>query len=142
MTVIVENGRFHSRDPRALEFKPLAEKSSAVGNHGLDLPNDIDPAELPDAVLGAPAFRIPFPSSADGRGNSIASGLRQRGYRGHLRAWGHILADQYPLALRSGFDDVEIDDDLAARQPETQWAEAKERTSLSYQTRLQSRSAA
>lgn len=64
---------------------------------------------------------IPFSSSADGRGFSLAADLRARGYRGHLRAQGHILVDQFRAALRCGFDDIEISDDQAARNPEHQW---------------------
>ena len=96
----------------------------------------------PDAVAedvdfaGRDLIAIRFPSSADGRGNSIAKRLRLLGYTGRLRASGHVLADQYPLALRCGFDEVEIDDALAARMPEAQWAEAMERVELNYQDRL------
>ena len=96
----------------------------------------------PDAVAEEVAFAeadliaVRFPSSADGRGNSIARRLRLLGYRGRLRATGHVLADQYPLALRCGFDEVEISDELAARMPEEQWAEAMGRVALNYQDRV------
>jgi len=66
-------------------------------------------------------IRIDFPSSADGRGFTLAQILRRAGFTGRLRARGHVLADQYAMARRSGFDEVEIDDALANRQPEAQW---------------------
>ena len=86
----------------------------------LDLPSDADNDAL-SAALTAPAIRIDFPSFADGRGFTLARRLRQMGFTGHLRAKGHVLADQYAMARRSGFDDVEIDRALATRQPEDQW---------------------
>ena len=66
-------------------------------------------------------IRIYFPSFADGRGFTLAKLVRIRGFKGHLRAKGHIISDQYAIARRSGFDDVEISQDLADRQSETEW---------------------
>ncbi|MCX8225480.1 MAG: DUF934 domain-containing protein [Sulfitobacter sp.] len=80
--------------------------------------------------------RIDFPSSADGRGFTIARNLRLRGYTGRLRAHGHVLADQYAMARRAGFDEVEIPDDLAARQPQDQWLARANWRDHDYQSRL------
>ena len=106
-------------------------------------PNAVPDMTLePDAVAdevdfaGADLIAIRFPTSADGRGNSVAKRLRLLGYRGRLRASGHVLADQYPLALRCGFDEVEIDEALAERMPEAQWTEALGRVRANYQDRL------
>ncbi len=87
----------------------------------IDLSPDADLAGLADQLSELTLIRIGFPSFADGRGFTLARRLRQMGYTGHLRAHGHVLADQYAMARRSGFDDVEIDASLAARQPESQW---------------------
>lgn len=92
----------------------------ADGAAMLDLPSDSDGDALARA-LAATAICIDFPSFADGRGFTLARRLRQMGFAGHLRARGHVLADQYVMARRSGFDDVEIDAALATRQPEDQW---------------------
>jgi uncharacterized protein (DUF934 family) len=43
------------------------------------------------------------------------------GYTGELRALGPVIADQYAMARRVGFDSVEIPDELAIRQPQAQW---------------------
>jgi uncharacterized protein (DUF934 family) len=111
-------------------FAPL---ETYVGTGGIDLPNTADAAEVFAAVQGAEAIRIPFPAFADGRGFSIARRLRQLGYRGRLRAQGHVLADQFPHARRCGFDEVELSDELAARQNVDTWTlERRE----SYQERL------
>ncbi|MGI3185549.1 DUF934 domain-containing protein [Nioella aestuarii] len=87
----------------------------------LDLASDAAPEDLLGALTSNRIVRIDFPSFADGRGFTLARRLRQMGFTGHLRAKGHVLADQYAMARRSGFDDVEIDRALATRQPEDQW---------------------
>ena len=105
-------------------------------NCGLDVPSDIDPQELTVHLADRSMIRIDFPSSADGRGFTIARRLRLMGYTGRLRAKGHVLADQYAMARRSGFDEVEIDDVLAARQPEDQWLARARWHTNDYQSRL------
>ena len=101
----------------------------------LDVPSDVDPQDIPlcDSLQ---MVRVDFPSSADGRGFTIARALRLRGYTGRLRARGHVLADQYAMARRSGFDEVEIDSALAERQPQDQWLFRADWRSHDYQSRL------
>jgi uncharacterized protein (DUF934 family) len=55
------------------------------------------------------------------------------GYKGRLRAAGPLIADQFRFARRVGFDEVELPDEVAQRQPEAQWLE---RPQGSYQDRL------
>ena len=99
----------------------------------LDIPNDVSADSLTGLFENVAMIRIPFPSFADGRGFSIAQRLRDIGYRGRLRAVGHVLADQYGFARACGFDEVEIDDALAARQPEEQWLARIPTPETSYQ---------
>lgn len=87
----------------------------------VDLLNDADPEALAPHFERLTLIRLRFPSFADGRGFSQARRLRSLGWRGRLRAAGHVLADQYGHARKVGFDEVEIDDALAERQPEAQW---------------------
>lgn len=86
---------------------------------------DLLPGDRASALAGdlhrLTLIRIAFPAFSDGRGFTLARDLRRMGYAGTLRAHGHLLADQYAMARRSGFDEVEISPDLAARQPEDQW---------------------
>lgn len=109
------------------DLTPLDALSGAGEGAALDLPLDADPAAV------APYFNIlglivvPFPGFADGRGFSLARRLRALGYRGRLRAAGHVITDQYPFARFCGFDEVLISDEQAARQPEPLWLAAKER---------------
>jgi ferredoxin/flavodoxin---NADP+ reductase len=65
--------------------------------------------------------QIPFRSSHDGVGYSLAKLLRNRGYTGRIRAKGDIISDQFRYALACGFDEVEISEALAVRQPEEHW---------------------
>lgn len=102
----------------------------------LDVASDTDPDELVDRLGSAKMVRVDFPSSADGRGFTIARVLRLKGYAGRLRAKGHVLADQYAMARRSGFDEVEIDHALADRQPEDQWLARADWQNHNYQARL------
>ncbi|MCQ0970732.1 DUF934 domain-containing protein [Paracoccus sp. TK19116] len=103
-TIIVRDDGFHDRD---------AEPD-------VTLPPDIDPAMLSDH-LDHGLVAIDFPAMGDGRGFSLARRLRELGYRGRLRATGGLIADQYAMARRVGFDEVEIPSSLAQRQPEPQW---------------------
>lgn len=53
---------------------------------------------------------INFPVFTDGRGFSYARDLRERGYRGELRAGGHIIRDQLTYLHRCGFDAFQMAD--------------------------------
>jgi uncharacterized protein (DUF934 family) len=99
----------------------------------VEFPNDRDPADLAPWLDRLELIRVAFPGMADGRGFSIASRLRAMGYRGRLRAAGPLVADQFRIARRVGFDEVELPDALAERQPEVQWHRPPRR---SYQERL------
>lgn len=81
---------------------------------------DTDPATLGN-YLNQELVAIDFPSFSDGRGFSLARILREKGYQGRLRAVGGLIADQYAMARRVGFDEVQISAALAERQPQDQW---------------------
>jgi uncharacterized protein (DUF934 family) len=100
---------------------------------GLELANDADPEAFEHWLGKLALVAIAFPKPADGRGFTLAKRLRRLGFHGELRAVGHLIPDQYALALSCGFDAVEIPQALAERQPETQWRAAKQAMSLSYQ---------
>ncbi len=121
-------------------FAPDDWTAGFDGSDVLELASD---ANLNDVSLGGVELvRISFPSFADGRGFTLARQLRLKGYEGRLRAFGHVIADQYAMARRSGFDEVELSDDLAARQPEDQWLARANWKDHSYQARLRGSTAA
>lgn len=101
----------------------------------LDLASDSDPETL-TVDKSIQKIRIDFPSFSDGRGFTLARLLRLRGYDGELRAKGHVICEQYAMARRSGFDAVEIDHDLATRQPEEMWISRSNWQKHDYQERL------
>ncbi|WP_299882024.1 DUF934 domain-containing protein [uncultured Sulfitobacter sp.] len=111
------------------------EAGAANDCRALDLPSDTQPEDI-KLSEGLEMIRIDFPTSADGRGFTIARALRLRGYAGRLRAKGHVLADQYAMARRAGFDEVEVNDDIAARQPAAQWQFRANWQDHDYQNRL------
>lgn len=123
-------------------FGPETWTAGFEGETALDLASDTDPASLGSQLAGVEMVRIDFPSFADGRGFTLARQLRLMGYTGRLRAKGHVLADQYAMARRTGFDEVEISDDLATRQPQEQWLARAQWGAHNYQARLRGGSAA
>ncbi|MFV0359511.1 DUF934 domain-containing protein [Tropicimonas sp.] len=135
MPVIVTDSGF-SADSFRGSFTALADIGTTGQPVALDLPPDTDARDLTDHLPGLEMIRVDFPSFADGRGFSLARTLRRMGYAGRLRARGHVLADQYTMARRSGFDEVEIDDTLAARQPEDQWLARANWREHDYRSRL------
>ena len=132
MTIIVTDPGF-GPDTWTQDYIPLAD--AAANSVALDVPSDADPEQIP---LEAAMIRVDFPSFADGRGFTIARTLRLRGYKGRLRARGHVISDQYAMARRCGFDEVEISQSLAARQPENEWVFRAEWTAHDYQSRVRS----
>ncbi|WP_370230641.1 DUF934 domain-containing protein [Cognatishimia sp.] len=137
MTVVITDKGFGSDDLK-VTFVALGDAANSVA--ALDVPSDADLPDL-DAHLNADVIRVDFPSSADGRGFTIARQLRLKGFKGRLRARGHVIADQYAMARRSGFDEVEISDELAARQPEDQWLFRANWQQHDYQNRLRAKAA-
>lgn len=131
MSILVTDTGFTSDDWK----EPFISLDAANDANALDVPSDTDPADIP-LCGGLQMIRVDFPSFADGRGFTIARQLRLRGYTGRLRARGHVLADQYAMARRAGFDEVEISDELAARQPEDQWDFRADWKKHDYQARL------
>lgn len=112
-------------------FAPLPElPATGVA----DLAHTDDPAGL--NLVGLTLIRVHVPAFSDGRGFTIGRRLRMLGYTGELRAVGPIIADQYPMARRVGFDAVEIPDEMAARQPEAQWLNRANWQAHDYQARL------
>ena len=132
MTLVTDQG-FRPDDWRG-GFVPFDGTGSA--GRGVDLASDADPLALAGHLGDIPLIRVDFPSFADGRGFTIARQLRRMGFDGRLRARGHLIADQYAMARRSGFDEVEIDDALARRQPEDQWRRRADWRILDYRAAL------
>lgn len=122
-TIFVRNGNFETNDIHK-DKKSIELKGNAKLTEINFIKNEIE------------LIIIDFPAFSDGRGFSLAKQLRQNGFAGILRANGHILADQYPLILRCGFDEIEISDQLSKRIPAQQWKNAQKRVKNTYLERL------
>ena len=135
MTILVTDTGFHAEE-RTWDFRPPDQLPADRTGLAVELPPDADPTLLSDRLSAIDLIRVRFPEFADGRGFTIARVLRLMGYSGRIRAGGHVIADQYAMARRAGFDEVEIDDEFAARQPEDQWLRRADWRSHDYQARL------
>jgi len=102
----------------------------------LDLSPDVEPSAILPRLAGVALIRVQFPGFADGRGFTLARRLRDMGFRGRLRAAGALLPDQYAMARRAGFDEVEIDEALAERAPEADWRARADWRAHDHQSRL------
>ena len=142
MSVIVTDNGFTAA---SLTLETVTPEALA-GNNGsgltLDLPQTATLADILPHFDRIALIRVAFPAFNDGRGFTLARRLRLAGYKGRLHAKGPVIADQYAMARRAGFDAVEIPADLAARQPADQWAFRANWQSHDYQSRLRARAAA
>ncbi len=91
--------------PLALWLERRTELLERGGRLGVWL----DSHEQPEAIAGDvgrfEVIAVNFPKFQDGRGFSIARLLRERfGYKGELRAFGHITRDHLHYMAGSGFD--------------------------------------
>lgn len=87
---------------RVVSESPLSLKEKVVR---------LEPADDPAAVCleGVARVEISFPKFGDGRGYSLARLLRTRhGFRGELRAVGHITRDLLFFLESCGFDAFEL----------------------------------
>jgi uncharacterized protein (DUF934 family) len=117
----------------SLDRLPAALGEARLAAIGAHVANTVDPKALAPYLSRLALIDVAFPAFTDGRGFSLARLLRREGFAGELRASGRLTPDQYLHAIGSGFDRVEIADDLAARHGEASWAKALHARSLSYQ---------
>jgi uncharacterized protein (DUF934 family) len=90
---------------RVVNENPLSPEKGEV----LRLEPGDEPASIVDRLGGVARVEVNFPKFGDGRGYSIARLLRERyGYRGELRAVGHITRDLLFFLESCGFDAFEL----------------------------------
>lgn len=131
-TIIVTDAGFTPAPAR--EIVALADLTDQTA---VDLSNTDDPEALVGRLDQLTLIRIAFPAFSDGRAFTVARKLRMLGYTGQLLALGPVIADQYAMLRRVGFDGAEIPAELAARQPVEQWQfRAADWRSNHYQARL------
>lgn len=101
---------------------------------GVEVANTVRLPELSPFLGQIDLVAIAFPAFADGRAFSLARQLREAGFKGAVRAVGPVIADQFTHLVACGFDEVEVPDAIAARQPEAQWRAALASYGANYQT--------
>ncbi len=74
----------------------------------LRTPGDAEFPALNAAAERAATVLIVFPVFRDGRGFSLATRLRERGYKGRIEAEGPLLSDQARHLARCGFNAVRL----------------------------------
>lgn len=100
---------------------------------GVEVPNTADIEALKPHFAALSLIGIAFPAYSDGRGFTLAKRLRREGFSGTLRLVGPVIADQFAYALACGFDEVELPEASAARQPAEHWGKAAAAFSATYQ---------
>ncbi len=131
-TPVADDEPFAAGAKAVVSLKRFIE-NGARGIIGVEIPNNADIKQLQPHFSALELIAVQFPAFNDGRGFTLARRLRRLGFKGELRAKGHIIPDQYAYALACGFDTIEISDALAKRQPEPHWREAVSSMSLGYQ---------
>ena len=132
MSIIVTDAGFAPAPERRIPaLAELTADATAV-----DLAQTDDPSELEGRLDRLTLIRVAFPAFSDGRAFTVARKLRMLGYKGQLLALGPVIADQYAMLRRVGFDGAEIPDEIAARQPAGQWQFRADWQANHYQARL------
>ena len=91
------------------ERKVVHERAPLPEGKVIRLEPGDDPASLAGELERVARIEVNFPKFGDGRGFSIAKLLRGRyGYKGELRAVGHITRDHLHFMERVGFDAFEL----------------------------------
>ncbi len=98
--VIVSLARFHAEKNELLARK---------GRLGVQLKSDQTAEDVAADLPNLAVVAIEFPKFRDGRGFSTARLLRDRyGYKGEIRAFGHVIREQLFYMARCGFDAFEL----------------------------------
>lgn len=79
---------------------------------------------------------ISFASTHDGRGFSLARQIREAGFKGHLRASGDLVTDQWRHLQQTGFDSVMLTEAQIEKMPHSAWREVQAINLPSYQSRV------
>lgn len=118
-----------------VELEALDETLSGRGpgdRIGVTVPAEADGEALARDAAAADVIAITIEKTGNGRVFTLAETLRERGYRGTIRAVGPLIPDQFRFALDCGIDQVEITEDHLDRQPVDQWQAAAATISRTY----------
>lgn len=110
MPRLIKNGAIV--EEQAPELLPLEQWLAAADRaRAVQLEPGEAPLPLFDHLDQIPLVAINFPTFMDGRGFSYARELRERGFKGELRATGQFIRDQLVYLSRCGFDSFQMADE-------------------------------
>jgi uncharacterized protein (DUF934 family) len=132
--VVGDGDKLPDATPAIVGFERLQRDAEALAGRnaalGVIVPQGTDPAVLEPYLARLALIVVQLPKFKDGRAFTLARTLRERyGYKGEIRATGHILPDQYPLLLRCGVSTVEIPEGADAKR----WDQALGLYHIAYQ---------
>ena len=102
----------------------------------LELNGDDDLAELDFNLDRVSRIIITFGGAHDGRGFSLGRALREMGFKGHLRAKGPLVTDQWRHLKQTGFDSLMLTPTQVEKMPLSAWQEVQELDLPNYQARV------
>ena len=114
------------------DWEGLADKSGSAVQ--LEPGDDLSP--LLDHLESIDLVAINFPVFTDGRGFTYARELRDRGYRGEIRAVGHFIRDQLTYLTRVGVNafepagDLDLDEAVASLADFSEFYQASTKETL------------
>lgn len=94
--------------PDGVAWAALNGLEAGAEASALRVPGETPVAELEPYLDRLSLIAVEFGGVRDGRGFSLGTILRGRGYAGELRAAGDLIADHAPLLARCGFNSVEL----------------------------------
>ena len=93
-------------------FNERVESGASMEGVAVVLEPDQPPSELLGDLNDIPLIAINFPVFTDGRGFSYARELREKGFRGEIRAVGGFMRDQLAYLKRCGFNAFDFDENV------------------------------
>jgi uncharacterized protein (DUF934 family) len=111
MPKLIKNGKIiEDQSPEVLDLEQWLQANDRATRAVMLEPGETL-APLLEHIDDIPLVLVNFPTFMDGRGFSYGRELRERGYRGELRAVGHFIRDQLTYLSRCGFDAFQFEDE-------------------------------
>lgn len=111
MPLLIKNGTLvEETGPEVLDLEQWLEMEDRATRAVMLEPGETL-APLIEHLDEIPLVLVNFPTFMDGRGFSYGRELRERGYKGELRAVGHFMRDQLSYLSRCGFNAFQMEDE-------------------------------
>ena len=102
----------------------------------LQLNGEDDASHAVQRLDGVENILITFGGGHDGRGFSLARQLREAGFKGHIRAKGPLVTDQWRHLRQTGFDSLMLSPEQVEKMPLSAWQDVQDITLPNYQRRV------